>query len=163
MGELQQSSLSLLSTNLSESTVVTSAFGESDITKLMERSLNFINLAFIILGTIGNIFTFFILMRKNVFKHSCMSKCTTMSLFTYMYQYLTSLFNRLFSIADYSGHLFLVHLEFHVCIPDIQRKEDWTRGSTRMSSLLFLLLLRSSMFIVDHMLHWHGPYRHHCT
>ena len=41
--------------------------------KLVEKILAFINIFFIIFGTGGNLFTFGILMRKNVRKHSCVS------------------------------------------------------------------------------------------
>lgn len=40
--------------------------------KTFEWTLSIINLCLIIFGTIGNLLTFLILLRKNVYKHSCM-------------------------------------------------------------------------------------------
>ena len=69
LAPLSASSLNASTTRLRVASI------DPDISKIIEQSLNIINLAFIIFGTIGNIITFIILMRKNVRKHSCMSKC----------------------------------------------------------------------------------------
>ena len=48
--------------------------------KLIEKILFIINFLFIVLGTFGNLFTFAILMRKNVRKHSCMRYLAALSI-----------------------------------------------------------------------------------
>ncbi len=68
--------------------------------ELIKRTFSTANMAVILFGTIGNLFTLLILLRKNVYKHSCMrylaALCIvdTLCLYTWNFSMVYSMFRK---------------------------------------------------------------------
>lgn len=68
--------------------------------KLIEQTLSTINMILIIFGTVGNTLTLLILLRKNVYKHSCMRYLAALCfvdiccLYTWNFSMVYSMFTR---------------------------------------------------------------------
>lgn len=127
--------------------------------RLIEKTLSIINLGFIVFGTVGNLLTFLILMRKNVFKHSCMRFLAvlcildTLCLYTWNFSMVYSMFFR--KKIEHEGAIFCRFFSFFSYF--ILQSSSWTMCAIGIDRLVTVLVkstnkltkfVRNTKFIV---------------